>query len=993
MKRALQNLFLTAATLICSTAATWAQTTFTDLDITYEITSLTTAKVISCSSNAADIRIGNTVEYGGKSYTVNAIGEGAFKNKKYLEYIQFESGVQSIGANAFEGCSKLSSISGINYISYIGNYAFAGCTSLTRVYLKKVVRIGNYAFSGCTNLIEISYNGNTCVLQTIGDYAFNNCTSLTGVETGASLKSIGEYAFNGCTMFGGMTTKNALQSIGDYAFNGCTRMGTFTMESSETTLGEGVFYGCSNLTTVTLSYNITSIPKNAFCYCTSLASIKIPSNATTIGYCAFEGCSKLSSVTGHTNVTTIASGAFYLCTGLKEFTIPEKVSNVSASAFNGCTNLSKFYVSSSSNYYSADDYVLYNKGKTKIVKYPAAKTGSSYTFPSTVTTIGAGAFYECSNLTSLTIPSKITTIEEDAIYKCGFSSITIPKTVTSIEHFGVRATNIYCEATEKPTGWNSSWCTGNVYWAKIITVVSNNTNYGTVTGGGTYMHGTSVKLTATPKTGYMFANWSDGGAQTHNITANETKTYTATFIPEIAVVSQSNYQTLGLTSDYIGYYVISNASQLYDFAELVNSGTTNANAVLMNDITVNNSVLKTDGSGALNGDGSNFTVWTPIGTNTNKYEGTFDGKGHTISGLYYNNNESSNVNIGLFGYASNATIKNTSIADSYFSAYQYVGGICGYVTGGDSRITNCHNSATIYADFTNSGAGGICGALDYKSTTAIIEGCHNAGYISGKMRYVGGICGIFSSGKIKECYNIGKVYSKGNNDVSSDASTGGIAGYMKNSSSIENCYNTGNVESYAKFAGGIVGYMNSTSNSVTNSYNTGEIKGNEKTGGICGYRGTITNSYNTGTIKGGFETGGICGSDCAVSYSYNTGAITGSNSVGGITGGWKTTTNCYNTGAVSGEYYVGGVCGFGNDASISMSNCYNIGVVTGTTSVAFAAVKENKPNAIIWLVAQMMVLLCKMVLDVVLMAKPLVTKKEPYPRHPTSLLAVLLPCF
>ena len=430
----------------------------------------------------------------------------------------------------------------------------------------------------------------------------------------------------------------------------------------------------------------------------------------------------------------------------------------------------------------------------------------------------------------------------------------------------------------------------------------------------------------------MFANWSDGGAQTHNITANETKTYTATFIPEIAVVSQSNYQTLGLTSDYIGYYVISNVSQLYGFADIVNGGKPNANAVLMSDITVNSNVLKTDGSGALNGNGSNFTVWTPIGTNTNKYEGTFDGNGHTISGLYYNNNESSNVNIGLFGYASNATIKNTSIADSYFSAYQYVGGICGYVTGGDSRITNCHNSATIYADFTNSGAGGICGALDYKSTTAIIEGCHNAGYISGKMRYVGGICGIFSSGKIKECYNIGKVYSKGNNDVSSDASTGGIAGYMKNSSSIENCYNTGNVESYAKFAGGIVGYMNSTSNSVTNSYNTGEIKGNEKTGGICGYRGTITNCYNTGTIKGGFETGGICGSDCVVSYSYNTGSISGSNSVGGITGGWKTTTNCYNTGAVSGEYYVGGVCGFGNDASISMSNCYNIGVVTGTTN-------------------------------------------------------------
>ncbi|MBO7144235.1 MAG: leucine-rich repeat protein, partial [Salinivirgaceae bacterium] len=929
--RKIKQFLLTTAVLICSTLNSWAGTTFTDLDITYEITSLTTAKVISCSSDAADIRIGNTVEYGGKSYTVNVIGENAFKNKTNLEYIQFGSGVQSIQAHAFEGCSKLTSIIYLSYVNYIGDYAFAGCTSLTLALFGNLTTIGNYAFSGCTKLTDANYNGDPCKLQSIGNYAFNNCTSLTYVETGASLKSIGNHAFNGCTKFGGMQTGNALQSIGDYAFNGCTKMGTFTMANSETTLGKGVFYGCSKLTNVTLSYKITTIPEETFGYCTSLESIKIPSNATTIGVCAFEGCSKLSSVSGCSSITTIENGAFYLCTGLTQFTIPEKASNVNPFAFNGCTNLAKFYASSSSNYYYASsDGILYSKDKTKIIKYPAAKTGS-YTFLNTVTTIGAGAFYECSNLTSLTIPSKITTIEEDAFYQCGFSSITIPKTVTTIAYNGVRVTNIYCEATSKPSGWNNGWCIGNVYWAKVITVEPNNTNYGTVTGGGTYMHGTTVTLKATPKTGCMFVSWSDGGAQTHTISATETKTYTATFLPEITVVSQSNYQSLGLTSDYIGYYAISNASQLYGFAEIVNSGTTNANAVLMSDITVNSNVLKTDGSGALNGNGINFTIWTPIGTNTNKYAGKFDGNGHTISGLYLNDDNVSYV--GLFGYSTNnATIKNTSIIDSYFRGYQFVAGFCGYVDG-NTKISNCYNASTVFAsnptDAVNgtgdSDAGGICG---YMTGSSVIENCHNSGYISAYIRCVGGICGIQFNGTITNCYNTGKVYSYSANDASKNGFIGGITGWMAGTASIENSYNTGNVEAIGKYVGGIIGKTNTADNKATNCHNTGMVSGSGSdrsfVGGISGYseKSTLEYCYNTGAISGSSsDVGGICG--CAnyvvENNCYNTGTVSGSSSVGGINGSWGGLTNCFNTGIVLGSgNYVGGLCG----KSGTKTNCY-----------------------------------------------------------------------
>jgi len=83
-----------------------------------------------------------------------------------------------------------------------------------------------------------------------------------------------------------------------------------------------------------------------------------------------------------------------------------------------------------------------------------------------------------------------------------------------------------------------------------------------------------------------------------------------------------------------GYYEIGTADELYAFAEAVNNANTGINAVLTEDITVNENVLV---DGALNSDEAvvaAFRTWTPIGNSTNQYTGTFDGAGHTISGLY-----------------------------------------------------------------------------------------------------------------------------------------------------------------------------------------------------------------------------------------------------------------------------------------------------------------------------------------------------------------------
>ena len=127
-------------------------------------------------------------------------------------------------------------------------------------------------------------------------------------------------------------------------------------------------------------------------------------------------------------------------------------------------------------------------------------------------------------------------------------------------------------------------------------------------------------------------------------------------------------------------YEISSAGQLYWFAELVNgtlgivSQNTSANAVLTNDITINTDVLNEDGT--LNADkAGKFREWMPIGfcydinhddlPEIAYYKGSFDGNGHTISGLYFNNKEQGDA--GLFGQISEeAEIRNVGVINSYF---------------------------------------------------------------------------------------------------------------------------------------------------------------------------------------------------------------------------------------------------------------------------------------------------------------------------------------
>ena len=306
-------------------------------------------------------------------------------------------------------------------------------------------------------------------------------------------------------------------------------------------------------------------------------------------------------------------------------------------------------------------------------------------------------------------------------------------------------------------------------------------------------------------------------------------------------------------------YEISNAGQLYWFAGLVNgtlsdvAQNASANAVLTADIVVNKNVLKPDGT--LN-EGT-FKEWTPITTSASPYTGIFEGQNHTISGLYFKQENTSEV--GFFGY-NRGEISNVGILDSYFCGYSQVGGVCGY---NSSTITNCYNKGVV--DGTADGAssfGGVCGC-----NLGILTNCYNTGIVSGQA-YVGGIDGD-NIGTITNCNNEGKV--SGTEDY-----VGGVSG--SNNKTITNCYNTGIVSGQA-YVGGVNGCNGN--GTIINCNATGEVNGTDSyVGGVIGRNlrnGTIINCYYDSTIYTGNAIGANSGTATKVegktTEQYKTGEV------------------------------------------------------------------------------------------------------------------------
>ena len=221
--------------------------------------------------------------------------------------------------------------------------------------------------------------------------------------------------------------------------------------------------------------SVTAIGDSAFGGCENMQSITLPSSLTSISDYAFWSCCSIKRVTIPENVTSIGNRVFDVCTLLESITISNGVTSIGERVFNNCQNLTYISVDSSNPYFNdgnGSNAIIDNNGKllyggractvipntvNSIGDYAfMGRAKQTLTIPSSVTSIGTGAFYLCYNLTSLTIPASVTSIGPSAFYNCyGLTNLTISNSVTSIGRDAFsscsKLTSITCEATTPPT--------------------------------------------------------------------------------------------------------------------------------------------------------------------------------------------------------------------------------------------------------------------------------------------------------------------------------------------------------------------------------------------------------------------------------------------------------------------------------------------------------------------------------------------------------------
>jgi hypothetical protein len=349
--------------------------------------------------------------------------------------------VTTIARNAFSSCASVTSVTIGTNVTTIGRRAFWRCTGLTSVTIPvRVTSIGSSPFGWCTNLTNITVLPSNSSYRDVDGVLFDKAR-LTLVQYPAgrpgkdytitnSVTSILEGAFGFCTSLTSVAIGDKVSSIGDGAFSGSSCLTRITVHTNNPSFCDvdGVVFDKARLTLVQFpgakaaTYEVPSgvirIANVAFGYCPGLTNVTVGLNVTTIGHWAFESCTSLASVTFPSSVASIQSYAFNACTSLTSVRIPTNVTNIMAGAFASCLAMAAIAVDSGNPAYSSVDGVLFNKGQTALVQYPAGKPGNDYTMPNTVATIADAALLGCSALSDFKIPDSVSSLDNYAFYNC-----------------------------------------------------------------------------------------------------------------------------------------------------------------------------------------------------------------------------------------------------------------------------------------------------------------------------------------------------------------------------------------------------------------------------------------------------------------------------------------------------------------------------------------------------------------------------------------------
>ncbi len=341
-----------------------------------------------------------------------------------------------------------------------------------------VVSIVN-SISGNTSITSVTLPDH---LLEIKDSLFTCCTALEYVSIPSSVTSIGDNAFKGCTALASIALPTSLESIGAYAFSGCSALESVSIPSSVTSIGDYAFNGCTSLANIRLEDGEGTIElghgasegdnRGLFSDCPADIYVGRPMSYDTssdCGYSPFARGASIKSVELNNGGSTLTTGMFFLCTSLSSFSIPSTVTSIGGSAFERCTALEAMVipanVDSIGNH--AFGYCTALASLTIEASEKALKLGYGASGNN-----DNGVFYTCSNVDiGRPLNYSVSPFANNASIKSATFGASLTTVPASLFASCTNLTDIICEATTPPRVENENAFTG-LYGTAYLSVPS-----------------------------------------------------------------------------------------------------------------------------------------------------------------------------------------------------------------------------------------------------------------------------------------------------------------------------------------------------------------------------------------------------------------------------------------------------------------------------------------------------------------------------------------